>query len=312
MLEIRLHPGESIRRAVESVPFGEPARIRLSDGLYREKLLIDRPGLTLTGDSRAAVISWDDYAEKPHPADGKPFNTFRTYTVQITADDVRLESLSIENTAGDPARRGQSVALSAYGDRLLVTDCRLSSTQDTLFAGPLPDDLVVRYDGFLPDPERYREGGCVQQYRDCLIEGSVDFVFGCASAHFLGCELRSVNDGRDRGFVAAPAHSLKQRDGFVFARCRFTGSGLGDAAVYLARPWRDFGKAAFVECTIGAHIHPALFDKWNDTGRDRTARFSFFELSGIGTCGCVPWAKRLTEAEAHALLARAEAALTSP
>ena len=42
------------------------------------------------------------------------------------------------------------MALSVYGDDFLMEDCLLRSTQDTLFVGPLPQDLIRRYVDLLP------------------------------------------------------------------------------------------------------------------------------------------------------------------
>ena len=56
--------------------------------------------------------------------------------------------------------------------------------------------------------------------------------------------------------------------------CRFTrAEAVPDGSVHLARPWRDYGLAKFISCTYDSHIAPVGFDKWNDTDRDRTARF---------------------------------------
>ncbi|MDE6656231.1 MAG: hypothetical protein K2J85_04485, partial [Anaeroplasmataceae bacterium] len=70
-------------------------------------------------------------------------------------------------------------------------------------------------------------------------------------------------------FVCAPAHPKDLPYGYLFYKCQFR----GNEATYLARPWRDYGCAAFIECELGKHILPLGFDKWNDTNRDKTARF---------------------------------------
>jgi len=168
-----------------------------------------------------------------------------------------------------------------------MEECRLSSTQDTLFAGPLPPDLIDRYQGFLTDELR-ADGPFTQRYTRCLIEGSVDFIFGCAHALFEDCEIRSVYDVRQVGYAAAPAHCAGQREGFTFSRCRFTcDPRVRPGSVYLARPWRDFGLAIFSDCQYGPHIAKEGFDKWNDTRRDQTARF--YETPLLP--GRVAWAK---------------------
>ena len=130
-----------------------------------------------------------------------------------------------------------------------------------------------------------------QQFQDCLIEGTVDFIFGCGDTVFKDCELRSRMDSRG-GYVAAPAHSARQKKGFAFSNCRLTcEEGVAEGSVYLARPWRDHGLCRFEDCTYGSHIAPAGFDKWNDTNRDKTARF--FETPPRS--GRVSWINREKE-----------------
>ena len=260
----------------------------LEPGTYHEKVMVDKPNITITG--KDAVISWANGA-KHIASDGLEFNTFRTYTLNVIADNVTIKNITIENAAGDPKIHGQCVALSVTADNFSAFNCRLISTQDTLFCGPLPDDLITRYIDFLPDRERYFEGSAKQTFKNCYIEGSVDFIFGCGEALFENCVIHSVDDGRDTGYIAAPAHSLKQKDGFVFENCRLTGDSSLKGSVFLARPWRDYGKSAFINCELGEHIHPNGFDPWNDTQRDKTARFFYTESPK--TKNFVSWANAI-------------------
>ena len=247
--------------------------IRLAAGDYRQKTVIRTPGLTLVGAGADKTrILWDDYAKKLD-AQGVEYNTFRTYTMAVCAAGVTIRNLAIVNDALHPEIKGQEVALSVVGDRFTMEGCLLCSTQDTLFAGPLPPDLIARYEGFLRD--ELRRGGAMEQvYRDCRIEGTVDFIFGCARALFHRCEIRSLEDARNIGYAAAPAHSPEQTEGFLFRECAFTAEeGVTPGSIFLARPWRDYGLAEFRSCTYGPHIAAGGFDKWNDTRRDLTARF---------------------------------------
>ncbi|MGX8698325.1 MAG: pectinesterase family protein [bacterium] len=259
--------------------------VHLAEGHYFLKSTIRTRGLTLEGEGMyKTVITWDDYAEK-RDEQGREYVTFRTFTMAVCADGVTLRDLAIENTAGAPEVKGQEVALTVYGDDFTCERCRLTSTQDTLFAGPLPPDLIDRYEGFLPDELRLHKR-CRQVYRDCLIEGTVDFIFGCGEALFENCELRSLVDARGNGYIAAPAHGLDQKEGFTFRRCRITAApGVAEGSIWLARPWRDYGLARFEDCAIGPHIAPLGFDKWNDTHRDETCRFS----ESPAVAGRVPW-----------------------
>ncbi len=271
MPDIYITPDDKLQAVFDKAAAGSV--IHMAPGVYRQKVMITTPDLTVIGSGADKTrIMYDDYARKIDE-NGFAYITFRSYTLAVCADGVTLKNLSVINDALQPELKGQEVALSVVADKFTAVNCRLTSTQDTLFAGPLPPDLIERYDGFLAEP--LRRGGDMQQlYRNCLIEGTVDFIFGCADALFESCELRSLVDARACGYVAAPAHGPEQAKGLRFVNCRFTcEAGVRQESIYLARPWRDYGMASFEDCSYGAHIAQAGFDKWNDTARDQTARF---------------------------------------
>jgi len=271
MITVSVSPGDDLQAVLDAAP--ENAVIRLAEGVYRQKLMIRTNGLTLAGAGAGkTLLVYDDHARKPHPI-GWEYNTFRTYTLAVCADRVQIRDLTVANDALHPEIKGQEVALSVCGTDFSVEDCVLTSTQDTLFVGPLPSDLIGRYEGFLDDGLR-RGYEMTQRFVNCRIEGTVDFIFGCGNALFDRCEIRSLRDGRNIGYVAAPAHGLHQTDGFLFRNCRFTHEdGVAPGSIWLARPWRDYGLARFENCSYEDHIAPLGFDKWNGTRRDLTARF---------------------------------------
>ena len=283
---IYVSPEDDLQAVLDSAP--ENAVVHLAPGVYRQKLMLRAPGLTLLGaGAEKTKLVYGDYARKRHPI-GYEYNTFRTYTLAVCADRVTLRDLAVVNDALAPEIKGQEVALSVLGDDFLMENCVLSSTQDTLFAGPLPSDLIGRYEGFLLDPLR-RGGRLGQRYAGCRIEGTVDFIFGCGEVVFDRCELRSLKDARNVGYVAAPSHEERQTEGFLFRDCRFTcEEGVAPGSIYLARPWRDYGLCRFENCVYGPHIAAEGFDKWNDTRRDLTARF--YETPAVP--GRVDWINR--------------------
>ena len=286
MHTIQAKPGDDLQQIFDAAPEGSV--IRLEAGEYRCKSVIRTPGLTVlgAGADRTRIV-WDDHARKRDEL-GAEYNTFRTYTLAVCADGVTMKELTVENDALHPERKGQEVALSVVADGFSMERCVLRSTQDTLFLGPLPSDLIGRYEGFLHDELR-RYARMRQSFRDCRIEGTVDFIFGCGEALFEDCELRSLRDERGIGYVAAPSHELWQREGFRFHNCRFTcESGVAEGSIFLARPWRDYGMSVFSRCSLGAHIAPLGFDKWSGTDRDKTARF--FETPTVP--GRVRWINR--------------------
>lgn len=283
-----IDPSHNLQAVFDSARPGQT--IQLSEGDYRVKSAIFTPGLTICGAGAGRTrIIWGDYAKKLDEH-GVEFNTFRTWALAVCADGVTMRDLSVVNDSLRPEEKGQEVALTVYGDGFSMERCRLTSTQDTLFLGPLPGDLIERYNGFLPDYLRQNRP-CRQRFANCLIEGTVDFIFGCGEAVFEDCEIRSLRDARGIGYAAAPAHSQEQTGGFRFRNCRFTAEeGVAPGSIYLARPWRDYGLCVFEDCAYGAHISPLGFDKWNDTHRDQTARF--YEAPPVA--GRVGWVKSLS------------------
>ncbi len=302
---LHLTPADDLQQILDNI--SRPTTIYLAEGVYFAKLWIRRDNVKIIGANReTTVIKWNDCAKKTH-SDGGEYNTFRTYTVCVTGNGCSLENLTVENFCEHAEKVGQCVALSVNAPLFFAKNVDLKSEQDTLFAAPFPDDLVVRYsgltddpayyDGFIPKEQLYMEGGSVQIYERCRIWGNTDFIFGCAEAYFYGCELISVADARGRGYVAAPAHSLKQERGFVFLNCDFVDGGADEGSVFLARPWRDFGKCDFVNCTLGMHISPLLYDKWNDTYRDKTCRFAHGSLTSMNPVTPAEWAGRLDDGQ---------------
>ncbi len=308
---ITVTPNDDIQTILYNIK--EPTTIYLKKGIYRQKLRITADNVKLVGETReTTIITYDDYAKKIH-ADGREYNTFRTFTVCVTGENAVIENLTIANSNTAPEKVGQCVALSVNAKIFRAENVDLRSTQDTLFTAPFPDDLVIRYsgltddptyyDGFIPREQLYMEGTSLQLYEHCRIYGNVDIIFGGAEAYFYDCELISLKDTRGAGYVAAPCHSLKQERGYAFINCRFTDGGADEGSVFLARPWRDFGKCDFINCTPDKHISPLLFDKWNDTCRDKTARFGYFGLNGIQSAP-VKWATELTALKAYNIIER--------
>ncbi len=305
MNTIRVTPADNLQYILNNI--SEPTTIYMASGEYKQKLEICADDVTLIGENReTCVITNGDFAKKIHK-DGQEYNTFRTYTLCVSGERARIENLTVKNFNTDPATVGQCVALSVNAKSFYAENVDLRSTQDTLFLAPFPDDLVVRYRNFLPARQLYMQGGSLHLFKNCSIYGNVDFIFGGAEAYFNNCKIVSVYDSRGTAYIAAPCHHLVQEHGFYFVNCDLTAEGVKDESVYLARPWRDFGKCAFVNCRLGSHIKRELFDKWNDTERDKTARFLYYGLDCRVEPAPVDWARALSYEEAKKIINRCNA-----
>ncbi len=257
----------TIEKALESVKEKiEPVTIYIYDGIYKEKLIINRPNITLLGESNeGTIITYQNYAKMPMN-DGTLCGTFRSFTMMIDANNVTLKNLTIENASGSGTIVGQAIALYADGDKITVDNCRLLSSQDTLFTGPLPP-TPYEANGFIGPKEFAPRINGRQHYKKCFIMGDIDFIFGSATAYFEKCTLYSIrrimNDNDPiHGYVTAPSTPEGQTYGYVFYQCDFI-SNCPKHSVYLGRPWRNFGKVVLIDCNIGEHIKEEGWHDWN-------------------------------------------------
>ena len=179
---------------------------------------------------------------------------------------------------------GQALALYLDGDGILLEDCTLRGHQDTLFLAPLPEKEIIP-GGFLGPGQFKPRTNHTFKFRNCRIEGGVDFIFGGATAYFENCEFVSVEEG----YVFAPSTPCDVEVGFVARNCRFVaGEGVGKGTCYIARPWRDFGAVELFNCYLGEHINPAGFDDWGKTHAHETIRFVERSSYGEGAEGIRP------------------------
>ncbi|MCR4938827.1 MAG: hypothetical protein K5930_01800 [Treponemataceae bacterium] len=238
--------------------------------------------------------------------DGLKRGTFRTYTAYFAGPRVELRDLTIENRAAFPPPEGigrkamQDIALSSCAERMICRGIQLSGHQDTLFLAPLPGEEREK-GGFRGPGEFSPRKPTLQLYEDCTISGTVDFVFGGAAALFRNCkfivrkggECKTSSDSQGIGgdapertfYVAAPCcdFPLTKRDcssGFFFEKCAFmTDSPASDPkdkgreSVYLARPWRPYGRCFFYDCSIYDGFSSSLWHIWNSPSDMKTAGF---------------------------------------
>ena len=269
----------------------------LEDGIYYEKIDITIPNITLKARHQGkAIIRNKDYYHKIMP-DGNECNTFRTYTLYIGSNHVTLEGIVIENIAIPSAIYGQAVALHVDGNFFTCNHCTIQSAQDTLFTGPMPQNLRERYQGFYSS-SRLVGNPSKQKYYACKIIGDVDFIFGCATVLFEECEIISLERQTSTpSYICAPAHPKELPFGYLFYKCDL----IGKEPAFLARPWRDYGCAAFIECTMGDHILPIGYNKWNDTNRDKTARFYEYTPT-VDTTVRASWSHQMSKEDAKKYL----------
>nr|MBP7415245.1 pectate lyase [Pyrinomonadaceae bacterium] len=156
-------------------------------------------------------------------------------------------------------------------DRAMFNTCRFLGWQDTLYA---------------------KNGR--QYYKDCYIEGHVDYIFGMATAVFENCHIHSKADG----YITAPMRfAAEEPAGFIFHKCRLTSNNTKNG-IYLGRPWRDYGRTVFLNTQMDAEIRPEGWHHWEPL-REKTAYFAEYGSTGKGANpeARVAWARKLGDAD---------------
>ena len=95
----------SIGAALTGMPANGGARavVFIRNGRYREKLTVDRPRVTLLGESHdGTVMTFDAAADTPTPTGGT-YGTRGSFTLRVVAPDFRAENITIENAFDYPA-----------------------------------------------------------------------------------------------------------------------------------------------------------------------------------------------------------------
>ena len=176
---------KSIGEALRSLPADHVSEqiLYIHKGLYEEQVTVTVPRVTFVGeDPENTILSCGLYARMVMEG-GMKRGTFRSYSCLIDTHDFTARNLTFENSAGKGEDVGQALALYADGDRLFFENCRFLGNQDTLFTGPLPPK-EIEPNGFMGPKQHAPRINGRHYYKNCYIEGDIDFIFGSATAYF--------------------------------------------------------------------------------------------------------------------------------
>lgn len=261
----------TVQEAINAVPDfrKKPTRIFIRNGVYREKIIIPdtKHSLALVGEDKyKTVLSYNDYASKKSLF-GDEIGTSGSASVYISPDNFTAENLTFENAAGPV---GQAVAVIVRSDHVQFINCRFIGFQDTLYTHKV---------------------GSKQYYKDCYVEGTVDFIFGASTAYFENCDIYCKNNG----YITAASTPQTVNFGYVFYKCRISGDK--NRSFYLGRPWRPFAYVAFIECEMSNVIKAEGWNNWGKVSNEETAKFVEFANSGDGASSenRVSWSHELSE-----------------
>ena len=302
----------TVQEAINAVPDfnSKDITILIQPGTYKEKLVVPttKTHVKLVAKKEGeSIITYDDYASKKSELTGRNKGTSGSASVYIFANFFEAEGIVFENSASNESWQknrsgvGQAVAVLVAGDKVVFRKCKFLGHQDTLYAygqkgDPKTDEGLQELAKEMPRYLVLR-----QYYEDCYIQGTVDFIFGWATAYFNRCELHCLGNG----YVTAAATPQGVEYGYIFNDCSITVEP--DVASYLGRPWRNYANTVFLNCKMEG-ICPEGWQSWKNsiTGLDGTTTARYAEygsktLNGkkLDVSKRVKWSKQLSKKEAE-------------
>ncbi|KAG6538759.1 pectinesterase-like [Zingiber officinale] len=261
----------TVQEAVEAAPEKSKKRhvIRIKAGTYVENVEVPKKkkNLMFVGDGRKTTVITGNSNVK----DG--CTTFRSATLAVVGNGFLARGLRIENTAGPS--KDQAVALRVVADLSAFYECDIVGHQDTLYV------------------HSHR-----QFFRSCLVQGTVDFIFGSAAAVFQDCDIqaRRPDPGQKNMITASGRNDPDFPTGIIIHRSRIAAApDLAPVAAsfktYLGRPWKMYSRTVVLESEISDVIEAEGWHEWNGSFALDTLYFGEFRNTGPGavTGGRVKW-----------------------
>ncbi len=237
--------------------------VQLCDQKYIEKIEINIKNVHMFGaEGGNTTISYGDCSQTS--------GTDGSATVTVKGSGFMAKNITFENSydyINGTESSKQALAFLSESDCSVLYNCTFLGYQDTLQA---------------------KSGR--QYYKDCVIKGTTDFIFGKAAvAVFDNCDIvtRFTKEGStNNGYITAHSGMLTAPNadgskgmlyGYVFMGCTLSAeNGVLDGTVSLGRPWRCDATVAWINCEMGAHIATSAY---GTEGATKT-RYTYMEGGG--------------------------------
>ncbi|KAJ0257670.1 pectinesterase/pectinesterase inhibitor 6 [Hirschfeldia incana] len=234
--------------------------IYVKAGVYRENVEIKKSikNVMVMGDGIDSTVVTGSRNVK----DGT--TTFRSATFAVSGSGFIARDITFENTAGP--EKHQAVALRSGSDFAVFYGCSFKGYQDTLY-------LHSRR----------------QFLRNCNVYGTVDFIFGDATAVLQNCNIyaRKPMSGQKNTVTAQSRKDPNENTGFVIQSSTVATA----AETYLGRPWKQYSRTVFMKCSLGGMVNPAGWLPWSGDFALRTLYYGEYGNTGAGASvsGRVKW-----------------------
>ncbi|WOG83490.1 hypothetical protein DCAR_0102665 [Daucus carota subsp. sativus] len=229
---------KTINEALAAYPKNHQGRfvIYVKAGTYNEYVTVtkDQVNVYMYGDGpRKTMVTGNK-------SNAKGISTMQT---AVGAGFV-AKSMGFQNTAGPDGH--QAVALRSQSDMSAFYNCRIDGYQDTLYT------------------QTHR-----QFYRNCVISGTVDFIFGDGAVVIQNCLIivRMPGPSQKNTITAQGRTDKREPTGIVIQNCRIVPEQKlfpqrFQIQTFLGRPWKQYSMTLIMESTLADFIQPAGWMPW--------------------------------------------------
>ncbi|KAI5594273.1 hypothetical protein BDE02_03G062800 [Populus trichocarpa] len=253
---------KTVSAAVAAAPKKSSKRyiIRIKAGVYRENVDVpkDKTNIMFMGDGRKTTI----ITASRNVVDGS--TTFNSATVAAVGQGFLARGITFQNTAG-PSKH-QAVALRVGSDLSAFYDCDMLAYQDTLYVHSNRQFFI-----------------------NCLVAGTVDFIFGNAAVVLQDCDIhaRRPNSGQKNMVTAQGRTDPNQNTGIVIQKSRIGATSdlqsvKSSFPTYLGRPWKEYSRTVIMQSSITDVIQPAGWFEWSGSFALNTLYYAEYQNSGAG------------------------------
>ena len=237
----------------------------ISEGMYKEKIEITIPNLTIRGAGKdKTIIEWDslfgitDAGGFIHTTDSTQTVAIREEAVGCTIEDLTISNFynceeAFDSVFGPLYAEHRALALLVQADKFIMRGGSLLGYQDTLelFKGR-------------------------QYFENVYIEGLTDFIFGTNNTtYFKGCTIHTIDSAKGYGgYITAFKGSNKGESdyvkyGAIFDECNFTADeNVGNGLTSIGRVWGPYAAVMIMNSNLGNHI-----SKKGSTGANKEERY---------------------------------------
>ncbi|KAG1441939.1 hypothetical protein G6F56_011271 [Rhizopus delemar] len=290
----------TITTALNALPNNtETWTVSIAPGNYTEQLIVSRSNTILKPSSSKGLVSIQ-YAGS-HDTQIHVGSDSDSAVLAVRGERVKVYDMDIVNTFHQTYNMA-NLALSVEAAKVSFYNVKFYGFQDTLFVGT----------------------NASAYFKNCHVEGSVDFIFGSGDGYFESSDIASNKGG---GYITAHKRKdLSAPGGFYFNKCKtfatlpsgpladtkntsmtFTSPSQFPNSCYLGRPWNEYSRVVYLNTVIGSHITPAAWSSWKATD-PRTGHVSYYEYNDSGAN---PW-NATVRANFSSLLTKSEAAQYTP